>query len=112
MSVNKVLLLGNFGQDPQIKEGKSDYCRFSIATTHKYKNESETEWHSCVAFGKTAQAICQYFQKGDPIYIEGRIKSGEYKDKPTFSIIVEQFSFVGGQKSTKTEAKEDEDLPF
>ena len=112
MSVNKVILLGNLGQDPQIKEGKSDYCRFSIATTHKYRDESETEWHNCVAFGKLAQVIGQYFEKGDPIFIEGRIKSGEYKDKPTFTIIVESFSFIGGKKSTKEETKEEESLPF
>jgi len=112
MSVNKVILLGNLGQDPQVKEGKSDYCRFSIATTHKYKDKTETEWHSCVAFGKIAQTIASYFTKGMPIFIEGRIKGGEYKDKPTFTIIVESFSFVGAAKKEPTSITNDEDLPF
>ena len=95
MSVNLVILLGNFGKDPELGEGKSSYCRFSIATTSDYKGKQETTWHNLVAFGKTAEVIVQYFSKGDPIYIEGRLKTEEYQGKTNTSIIVEKFSFIG-----------------
>ena len=73
-SVNKVIILGNVGQDPEIREGNVTVAALSIATTRKWRDkageaQSETEWHRVSAFGRLAEIISQYVRKGDPIYI-------------------------------------------
>lgn len=84
---NKVLLIGNVGQDPEIKEMKSDkMARFSMATNEVYKNaqgekQTETNWHNLVAWGRTAEIVEQYVKKGDELAIEGRLVSRNYEDK-------------------------------
>ncbi|MCX8480252.1 MAG: single-stranded DNA-binding protein [Chitinophagales bacterium] len=84
---NKVLLIGNVGQDPEIKEMKSGkMARFSMATNEVYKNaqgekQTETNWHNLVAWGRTAEIVEQYVKKGDELAIEGRLVSRNYEDK-------------------------------
>ena len=114
MSLNKVILLGNFGQDPTLQgEGNKQYCRFGLATTEIYKGEKHTTWHNCVCFGKTAINISNYFSKGDPILVEGSIKKEEYEGKTNVSIMVYSFSFIGGKKDSEAPTKQDEEsLPF
>ena len=119
MSVNKVLLLGNFGKDPELQGKDTMYCRFGIATTEIYKGEKEVTWHNCVAFGRTAETIAKYFSKGDPILVEGKIKTEKYEGKTSVTIMVFSFSFIGKKKDAEAPAKEeptsitdDESLPF
>ena len=84
--VNKVILIGNLGRDPELTYTPSGLAvtRFSLATTESRKNaEGEwvdsTEWHRIVLFGKTAEAAGQYLSKGQSVYIEGRISYGSYE---------------------------------
>jgi single-strand DNA-binding protein len=110
MAVNKAIIIGNLGQDPQITYSKNglSVCKFSIATTdYLKKGEKKTNWHKCVAFNKTAEAISEYFSKGNQIYIEGRIDYSSYeKDENkvyTTNIIVNTFSFVSKNNNNNKE---------
>jgi len=86
--VNKVILIGNIGKDPEIKalaNGES-ITNATLATSSKYKNKAgemveETEWHRVTFFGRLAEIAGQYLKKGSPAYVEGRIKTTKYTDK-------------------------------
>jgi len=87
-SVNKVILIGNLGKDPDIKytPGGIPVAKFSLATNERYKDKSgewqdRTEWHSLVAFQRTAEIIGEYVKKGSKIYIEGRLQTSSWEDK-------------------------------
>ena len=87
-SLNKVQLIGNVGQEPEVftTERGTIVANFSLATTEKWKDQngnqqSETEWHRITFFDKTAQIVEQYVRKGSAVYVEGRIKSRRYTDK-------------------------------
>ena len=104
--MNKVIIMGNLGQDPEMRymPSGSAACNISVATSRSWKDkdsgekQEETSWHRCVAFGKTAETIDQYFSKGRKILIEGRLKYGSYeKDgttRYTTDIVIERFEFV------------------
>ena len=85
---NKVQLIGNLGNDPEIinlESGKT-LAKFSIATNESYKNASgdkitDTQWHNVIAWGKTAQIIEKYITKGKEVAIEGKLTSRSYEDK-------------------------------
>jgi len=79
-NVNLAIILGNCGKDPEVKNFDSGTKKvsFSVATTKKIKDESKTEWHNIVAWGKTAEVIEKYVHKGDPIYIQGEINYRDY----------------------------------
>lgn len=85
MSVNKVILLGRVGKEPEIRQvGDNKVANFSIATSEKFKDKSgnkveNTEWHNVVFWGKQAELIEQYVHKGDELYIEGSIKTETYE---------------------------------
>lgn len=113
--MNKVIIMGNLGQDPEMRYMPSGNaaCNISVATSRNWKDkdsgekQEETSWHRCVAFGKTAETIAEYFTKGRKILIEGRLKYGSYeKDgikRYTTDIVIERFEFVekregGGQR--------------
>ncbi|MDD2475169.1 MAG: single-stranded DNA-binding protein [Dysgonamonadaceae bacterium] len=90
MSVNKVILLGNVGKDPEVKYFDNDraVANFSLATTErgfKAANGTEvperTEWHNISCWGGLAKIVEQYVKKGDPLYIEGKIRTRSYDDK-------------------------------
>ena len=87
-SVNKVILVGNLGRDPEIRYLPSGdpVANITIATSSKYKGKDgnmveETEWHRVTFFGKLAEIVGQYLKKGRPVYVEGRIKTRKYTDK-------------------------------
>jgi single-strand DNA-binding protein len=87
-SLNKVLLIGNLGRDPELKMTTSGQpvARFSIATTETWKDkagekQSKTEWHNIVVWGKQAEIAEKYLRKGKQILIEGRIQYREYQDQ-------------------------------
>ena len=87
-SVNKVILIGNLGQDPDLKFSSTGtaICMLSIATSQKRKDQSvqyqdETQWHRGTLFGKQAEVCGEYLAKGKKVYIEGRIQYDKYTDK-------------------------------
>lgn len=87
MSVNKAIILGNVGNDPEIKtfENGNKVANFSIATSEKWKDkdgeqQESTEWHSIAVFGKLADIVEQYVSKGQQLYIEGKIKTRSWDD--------------------------------
>ena len=89
-SVNKVILIGNVGKDPEIRYMQSGepIANFSLATNEVWNDKSgqkqeRTEWHRVEVFGKTAQVVRDYVTKGKPIYIEGSIRYDEWPDKTT-----------------------------
>ena len=88
MSLNKVMLIGNLGKDPEVKYTQNQMAvgTFSLATTERRKNADGqwgevTEWHNIVTFGKTAENCGQYLQKGKKVYVEGSIKTRNWQDK-------------------------------
>ena len=103
-SVNKAILVGNLGQDPEIRytPSGSAVANFSIATTDKYKDEEKTEWHRIVAFGKLAEICGEYLQKGKQVFIEGKIQTRSWEDrdgvkKYTTEIVANSMQMLGGK---------------
>lgn len=103
--VNKVIIMGNLGRDPELSYTQSGMavCKFSIATSKRKKDGTDvTSWHRCTAFGRTAEIITQYVGKGSQLYVEGELSYGQYeKDgivRYTTDIFVNEFTFVGAAK--------------
>ncbi len=87
-SVNKVILIGNLGRDPEIRytQGGEPIANFSLATSERWtdrqgQKQEKTQWHRVEVFGKTAQIVKDYLSKGRPVYIEGSINYDEWTDK-------------------------------
>jgi single-strand DNA-binding protein len=110
-NVNKVILIGNLTRDPQLKYLPSQMAvvEFGLATNRKFKgaNGEEREdvcFVDCSAFGRTAEVINQYCQKGKQLYIEGRLKFDSWEDKQgggkrsKLSVVIENFQFLGGRE--------------
>jgi single-strand DNA-binding protein len=140
-SVNKVILIGNLGKDPEVRHTPSGaaVANFSIATTEAWNNregqrEERTEWHRVVAFGKLAEICGQYLKKGKQVYIEGRLQTRSWDDRDgnkryTTEIVANTMTMLGraGEASAATYAPpiqegdfpgasssgtEDDDIPF
>lgn len=106
-SLNKVILIGNLGRDPELKMTQSGtaLCKFSIATTETWKNaqgekQSKTEWHNITVWGKQAEVAEKYLTKGKQVLIEGKIEYGKYTDdkgveRNTVTIRCENFVMLG-----------------
>jgi single-strand DNA-binding protein len=97
-SVNKVILIGNLGKDPEVKytQGGMPVAKFSIATNERFKDkdgqwQDRTEWHNIVAFQRLAEIVGEYLKKGGKCFIEGSLRTSSWDDKET------------GQKKYKTE---------
>jgi len=109
-SVNKVILVGNLGRDPEVRylPNGNAVANVTIATSSKYKNQAgemveETEWHRVTFFGKLAEIVGQYLKKGRSIYVEGRIKTRKYTDKDgvekyATDIIANEMQMLGGRE--------------
>ena len=88
MALNKVILIGNVGQEPQIRQtqGGSPIANFTLATTERWKDKmsgeqkSKTEWHRIVVFGDLAKVVENYVKKGDKLYIEGSLQTRKWQD--------------------------------
>ena len=87
-SVNKVILIGNLGRDPETRYLPSGdaVTNISVATTEKWRDkggeqQEHTEWHRVAFFGKTAEIAGEYLKKGSPVYVEGRIRTRKWQDK-------------------------------
>jgi single-strand DNA-binding protein len=106
-SVNKVILVGNLGRDPEIRytQQGTAVANFSLATTNRFKNrsgemEERTEWHRIVAWDKLAEICGQYLSKGKQVYIEGRLQTREWEDKDgnkrsTTEVITQTMQMLG-----------------
>lgn len=108
--VNKVIILGRLGRDPEISYTPSGkpVSKFTMATSRKKKNGEEiTSWHRCVAWDKAAELICKYVGKGQQLYIEGELSYGQYeKDgttRYTTDILVRNFNFIGGNNQNNNQ---------
>lgn len=109
MSVNKVILVGRLGRDPETRytSGGQAVANFSIATDESYKDrngerQKRTEWHKIVVWGKQAEIAQQYLKKGSLLYVEGRIQSREWQDKEggkrtSYEIVANNFRMLGGR---------------
>lgn len=128
-SVNKVILLGNIGKDPEVRETKSGkVANLVLATSERYTDKSgqkqeNTEWHNLVVFGKLADVVTKYVKKGDKLYVEGSITTRKWEDKEgntryNTDIKVRDLTMLGGgeKKATKQVAvavgEDEDDLPF
>lgn len=122
-SVNKVILIGNLGKDPEIKYMASGnpVCRFSLATNETWKDkvgnaQERTEWHSIVAFGKLAEICGQYLTKGRLCYVEGSIRSGKYEDREgnerkSYDIIARQMRMLSSSNGNGAKGKTEDRSP-
>ncbi|MDK2847200.1 MAG: single-strand DNA-binding protein [Desulfuromonadales bacterium] len=107
MSVNKVILVGNLGKDPELRYTASGtaVANFSLATTERYKdrdgnNQEKTEWHNIVAWRQLAEICGKYLTKGRQVYIEGKIQSRSYEDRDgnrryITEIVADQMQMLG-----------------
>jgi single-strand DNA-binding protein len=87
--INKVILIGHLGQDPEVRAlpSGSSIANLRIATTESWKDKQsgefkeQTEWHTVVLFGRTAEVAAEYLKKGSQVYIEGRLRTRKWQDK-------------------------------
>jgi single-strand DNA-binding protein len=110
-SVNKVILIGNCGRDPEVRytPGGTAICNVSVATSSRRKDKAsgesieDTQWHRVTFYDRLAEIAGEYLKKGRPVYIEGRLKYGKYTDKDgiernTVDIVAEQMQLLGGRE--------------
>src|SRR4051812_9078449 len=115
MSVNKVILVGRLGQNPEVRYTPSGaaVANFSIATNEAWTDKSgqkqeKTEWHRIVVWGKTAENCGQYLSKGRQIYVEGRLQTRQWQDKDgqtkyTTEVQAQTVQFLGGTGTSPSE---------
>jgi single-strand DNA-binding protein len=108
-SVNKVILLGNLGRDPELRfmPNGDAVCNFSIATTDSWKDKAgekqeRTEWHNIVMYRKLAEIAGEYLKKGSSIYVEGRLQTRKWQtkegqDRYTTEVIADSMQMLGGR---------------
>ena len=112
--VNKVIILGRLGADPELRSSPSGVtsCNLSIATSQNWTDKSsgekkeKTEWHRIVFFGRSAEVIDQYVKKGQELYIEGSLSTSKYEkdgiERYTTNIIGSSFNFISGSGSSSS----------
>lgn len=111
-SLNKVILIGNLGADPEVKhfENGGSLARFPIATSESYTNRNgeqvtNTEWHNIIVRGGLVEVVSKYLNKGDKVYVEGRIRTRSWQDQSTketrytTEIMTDNFMMLGGKPS-------------
>nr|HID58824.1 single-stranded DNA-binding protein [Desulfobacterales bacterium] len=133
-SINKVILVGNLGRDPEVRytPGGMAVANFSLATTETWTNkdgekESHTEWHRIVAWGRLGEICGEYLSKGRLVYIEGRIRSREWEDQEgnkhqVYEIVATHMQMLGGRNIDEIPPQEsiepnrpaikEDDIPF
>ncbi len=131
-SLNKVLLIGHLGADPESRFTTSGnaVATLNIATNESWRTsegdiKDRTEWHRCVVFGKMAETAAEYMKKGQLVYIEGRLQTRSWEDKDgvkryTTEVICDSFTMLGKKsddkpsnlKEGKVDPPDDDDLPF
>lgn len=115
-SINKVILIGNLGRDPEVRytNNGAAICNITIATSRAWKDkqgekQEETEWHRVVLFDKQAEVAGQYLKKGRPVYIEGRLKTRKWTDKDgaekyTTEVMADSMQLLGGREEGEAPA--------
>ena len=111
--VNKVILVGNLGRDPEVRSTPSGQpvANFSIATSRKWKDrdgnrQEQTEWHNIVCWGRQAEVAGEYLTKGKQIYVEGRLQTRSWEDKQSgekkyrTEVICENFQMLGSRRDS------------
>jgi single-strand DNA-binding protein len=108
--VNKVLLIGNLGQDPELRNtpGGQSVATLRLATADRYKDkdgnwQDRTEWHTVVVWGRTAENVAKFCKKGKQIYVEGRLTTRKWQDKEgkdrySTEIVADTVQFLGGAR--------------
>ena len=108
-SVNKVILVGNLGRDPELRYIPSGQAvaNFTLATNERWRdkdgnNQERTEWHRIVVWGKSAENCAQFLQKGRSVYVEGKLQTQEWEDKDgikrkTTEVVAQTVQFLGGR---------------
>jgi single-strand DNA-binding protein len=115
-SVNKVILVGNVGKDPEVKYAPSGtpVAKFSLATNEKYKDRSDewqerTEWHNIVAWQRLAETVGEYVKKGAKLYIEGKLQTSSWEDRESGAkrcrteIVAREIVLLGSRENSDTE---------
>ncbi len=114
-SVNKVILVGNLGRDPETRylPDGSAVSNLNVATTDSWKDKSgekqeKTEWHRVSLFGRLAEIAAEYLKKGSQVYLEGRLQTRKWQDKEgqdryTTEIVADRLQMLGGRSSGGTE---------
>ncbi|RRS03243.1 single-stranded DNA-binding protein [Aquabacterium soli] len=110
-SINKVIIIGNLGRDPEVRYTPSGaaVCNVSVATTRNWKDKNsgdkveETEWHRVVFYDRLAEIAGEYLKKGRSVYVEGRLKTRKWQDKDgkdtyTTEIVAENMQLLGGRE--------------
>ena len=129
--VNKVILIGNLGKDPEVRhlEGGTAVANFTLATSEAYKDKSgqrveQTEWHNIVVWRALAELAEKYLKKGSTIYLEGKIRTRSWEDKDkvkryTTEIVADTFTMLGKKENNSGStdelpsiSKTGDDLPF
>jgi single-strand DNA-binding protein len=122
--MNKQILLGRVGKDPEIVGTGSKITKFSLATSERWVKDGEkkerTDWHNVVAFGKSGEILAQYVKKGDLLYLEGKTRHNKYQDKDgndrySTDVEVSAFEFIGTkqkEEEVKPLRETADDLPF
>jgi single-strand DNA-binding protein len=132
VGVNKVILIGNLGRDPELRYLPSGgpVVKFTLATNFRWKDregqqQERTDWHNIVAFGRQAEVCNEYLKKGSQVYVEGRIQTRSWEDKDgnkkyMTEIVAQSVRMLGRKGEPEAEVPEevgetkteDEDLPF
>jgi len=112
-SVNKAILIGNLGRDPEVRYSPDGaaICNVTIATSSQWKDKNtgerreETEWHRVVFYNRLAEIAGEYLRKGRPVYVEGRIKTRKWQgqdgqDRYTTEIVADQMQMLGNREGT------------
>ncbi len=116
-SVNKIIIVGNLGKDPEVRYAPSGsaICSITVATSRQWKDKTsgerqeETEWHRITLFDRLAEIAAEYLKKGRPVYIEGRLKTRKYTDKDgvekyATDIIATEMQLLGGREGNEPAA--------
>ena len=121
-SVNKITLIGNVGQDPEVRttSGDTKVAKMSLATNHRWKDSSgqaqeRTDWHRLTFWNKLADIVEEFIVKGDRLYIEGHVQYGSYDrddgvSVPTVDIHVSELMMLGDTERESAAAEDDDDL--
>ncbi|MEM1249837.1 MAG: single-stranded DNA-binding protein [Acidobacteriota bacterium] len=134
--VNKVILVGNLGRDPELRSTPSGQtlAKFSVATTRKWRDrdgnrQEQTEWHNIVCWGRQAEVAGQYLTRGKQVYVEGRLQTDSWEDKETgkkmyrTEIVCDNFQMLGSRGDAPSAPRhdgpqdnygpaDDDDIPF
>lgn len=119
MSMNYVIVYGNLGQDPELRytQNQTPVASFSLATQEKYKEETQTEWHKIVVWGKTAENCSKFLKKGSSAIIEGKLQTRKWEDKNgtthyTTEIVARNVQFTGSRKDQEKQETGELSVPF